>query len=204
MLSVQSSLDRPGESLMATMMTPTGERLLSVEEYLQLPENGRPTELVRGRVVEMNPPYPWHGYVCGMVSLIIGGFAKAQDLGYPMTNDSGVVTERDPDTLRGADFAFYSYTRVPKGTLKKSGYLDVAPDLVVEVRSPDDAWKDILAKVAEYLSAGVTVVCVLDPQRNTATVYRADPPELTLTAEKTLSFPDVLPGFAVPVQRFFE
>jgi Uma2 family endonuclease len=186
------------------MVTPTGERLLSIEEYQQLPGNDRPTELVRGRVVEMRFPYPWHGYMCGLVSRIVGGFALTHDLGYPMINNSGVITERDPDTLPGADFAFYSYARVPKGTLKKRGYLDVAPDLVVEVRSPDDAWKDILAKVAEYLGAGVTVVCVLDPQRNTATVYRPDQPEVTLSAEQILSFPDVLPGFAVPVQRFFE
>ena len=57
------------------------------------------------------------------------------------------ITERDPDTLRGADFAFYSYTQVPKGSFPKRGYLKVPPDLVVEVRSPDDRWKNILSIV---------------------------------------------------------
>ena len=137
---------------MATIATTTGERLLTIDEYVRLPDRGTPTELVRGRVITLNPPYPYHGYVCSNADQIIGGFAKQHDSGYVVTNDSGVVTERDPDTLRAADFAFYSYARVPKGTLAKRGYLTAVPDLIVEVRSPDDRWKDILTKVAEYLS----------------------------------------------------
>src|SRR5437868_12784 len=159
---------------MATMITATGERLLTIEEFAELPDRGRPTELIRGRVVEINPPYSYDGYVCGKVTLIIGGFIQANDLGYSTSNDSGVITEREPDTLRGADFTFHSYAKVPRGKLPKRGYVDVAPDLIIEVRSPGDSWKYILAKAAEYLNAGVVIVCVLDPERETATVYRAD------------------------------
>jgi len=188
---------------MASVATP--ERLITIDEYLQLASQfDGPTELVRGRIVIMNPPYPWHGYVCGRVVLLVGGFIESNDRGYPACNDSGVATEHDPDTMRGADFAFYSYQRLPKGTFKQKGYLSVAPDLVIEVKSPSDAWKNILAKVAEYLNAGVTVVCVLDPERQTATIYQADEPEQTLTAEQTLAFPTVLPGFSAVVKRFFE
>jgi Uma2 family endonuclease len=135
---------------MATVAKREHKSLLTVEEYLQLPPAGRRTELVRGKVVFMNPPFPWHGFVCGKVVLFVGGFIETNDLGYPLCNDSGVVTEQDPDTLRGADFAFYSYQQVPKGTLQKKGYLYVTPKLIVEVKSPDDLWKDVLAKVAEY------------------------------------------------------
>jgi Uma2 family endonuclease len=189
---------------MATMETAAPERLLTIEEYAQLPDNGLPTELVRGRVITLNLPIPFHGFVCSKVNLIMGGFAEANDLGYPVTNDSGIITERDPDTLRGADFAFFSHQRVPKGTLANKGYLTVVPDLAVEVKSPGDRWKDILAKVAEYLNAGVSVVCVLGPERTTATVYQPDHPEQTFTADDTLTLPDVLPGFSALVRRFFE
>jgi Uma2 family endonuclease len=189
---------------MATLDTTAPERVLTVEEYARLGDNGTHTELVRGRVTALNLPIPWHGFVCGKVDRIMGGFAEQQDLGYPVTNDSGIVTERGPDTLRGADFAFYSYKRVPKGSLVKEGYLHVTPDLAVEVKSSDDLWKDILAKVAEYLNAGVAVVCVLDPERTTVTVYRPDQPEQTFAADETLTLPDVLPGFSVVVRRFFE
>ena len=188
---------------MASAATTSSERLLSIEEYQQLPANGQRTELVRGRIITLNPPFPWHGYVCGNVILLAGGFVRDQDRGYVVSNDAGVVTARNPDTLRGADFAFYSYKRVPKGSLAKRGYLAVAPDLVIEVRSPDDLWKDILGKVVEYLNAGVSIVCVLDPERRTATIY--DPnKQVTLQADEELTFPEVLPGFAVKVGRFFE
>lgn len=188
---------------MATTATASGERLLTIEEYLKLPENGRLTELVRGRVITLNPPYPWHGFVCINAAAILLEFVKPADLGYVTGNDSGVITGNNPDTLRGADVAFYSYARVPKGTIAKKGYLDIAPDLIFEVRSPGDRWKDVLAKVAEYLNAGVSVVCVLDPERQTATVYEPDQPETKLTADQELTFPTVLPGFSVRVERFF-
>src|SRR5262249_37678465 len=123
---------------------------------------------------------------------------------YVVLNDAGVITERTPDTVRGADFAFYSYAQVPRGAFPKRGYLNVPPDLVVEVRSPDDRWKNILAKVSEYLNIGVHLVCVLDPEPLTATFYEADKPEVTLPADQDLAFPDVLPGLTVTVQRFFE
>ena len=75
---------------------------------------------------------------------------------------------------------------------------------MIEVRSPDDLWKDILVKVAEYLQAGVDVVCVLDPERSTATIYEPHKPEVTLQADQELTFPSVLPGFSIKVRRFFE
>jgi Uma2 family endonuclease len=119
-----------------------------------------------------------------------------------VSNDSGVVTARDPDTVRGADVGFYSYKQFPKGPLPE-GYLPVAPEVVFEVRSPGDRWRDILAKVAEYLAAGVLRVCVLDQQTETITVYSSDEPEVRLTRDQELVLPELLPGFAVRVSRFF-
>ncbi len=61
-----------------------------------------------------------------------------------------------------------------------------------------------MAKVVEYLQAGVSVVCVLDPERCTATIYQADQPERFLTANDELTMSDLLPGFSVVVRRLFE
>ena len=120
-----------------------------------------------------------------------------------MCNDTGIVTDHDPDTVRGMDVCFYSYSRLPKGPLPAK-YAKVVPELVVEVRSPSDRWSRILKKVSEYLEVGVSVVCVLDPETETARVYRPDDPGRILSANEELTFPDILPGFAVPVRRFFE
>ena len=96
----------------------TVEALLTIEDYAHLPDNGQPTELVRGRIVTMDPPVPRHGQICNKVGRILGDFAE-KDLGHVLNNDSGVVTEHDPDTVRGADIAFYSYPKVPKGPLPR-------------------------------------------------------------------------------------
>jgi Uma2 family endonuclease len=83
-------------------------------------------------------------------------------------------------------------------------YLDVPPDLVVEVLSPSDRWPKVLAKVAEYLDAGTTVVLVLDDERRLGHVYRADAAPRLLPAEEELSIPDLLGDFRVRISRFFD
>ncbi|HUG90045.1 MAG TPA: Uma2 family endonuclease [Planctomycetaceae bacterium] len=177
--------------------------LLTAEEYLRLPDSGRPTELVRGRVIPMNVPKPRHGQVCSRVDRFVGNFADGHDLGHVACNDSGVITERDPDTVRGADVCFYSYSKVPRGPFPE-GYLPVPPDAVFEILSPDNRRPKVLTKVGEYLEANVTVVCVLDPESETVEVFREKGPSQTLSGDDELTLPDVLPGFSVPVRRFFE
>lgn len=179
-------------------------KLLTIAEYLRLPTNGRKTELVRGRVIEVTPPSIFHGYVCGNIAGILREFVLADALGRVMSNDSGVVTERDPDTLRGADVMYYSFARLPPGPLPEAGYGDKAPDLAFEVVSPSDRWSEVLGKVTEYLTAGVTAVCVVNPRDRTVTVYRDRQNPEPVAADAELTLPDVLPGFRVPIRRFFE
>lgn len=185
------------------MATAATETLLTAEEYLALPENAVPNELVRGRIVAMNVPAPRHGEICVQTVYLLRRFLDDHPLGRLVSNDSGVVTQHDPDTVRGADVAFYSYSRIPPGPMPQ-GYLPVIPELVFEVRSPGDRWGRILAKVGEYLEAGVTVVCVLDQMTERCRVYRADDPDHELTTEQELILPDVLPEFRIVVRRFFE
>jgi Uma2 family endonuclease len=177
--------------------------LLTAEEYGHLPDTACPTELVRGRVVAMNPPLPLYGYVCSNVAFLLRDFVSRRDLGRVLSNDSGVITARDPDTVRGADVAYYSFERVPKGPLPEE-YFPVPPELVVEVLSPGDRRSEILAKVAEYLAAGVIAVCVLDPRTQTAQIFYDDEPVVVLEAGDELAFPKLLEGFSAKVGRLFE
>jgi Uma2 family endonuclease len=187
----------------ATATAPAPDHLLTAEEYLQLPDTGAPTELVRGRVIEMNVPYPRHGEICCKVGRIIGNYVDERGLGRVLTNDSGVITERGPDTVRGADVAYYSYARVPRGPLPRA-YLTVVPELVFEVRSPTDRWQRLLAKAAEYLEAGVSVVCILDEMTERVLICRADELPVTLQGDDGLHLPDILGDFRVAVRQFFE
>jgi Uma2 family endonuclease len=181
----------------------TVETRLTAEEFGQMPDDGRRTELVRGRIVELPPTRSRHGKICNKAGRLLGNFADDHDLGHVMNNDSGVVTERGPDTVRGADVVFYSYDRMPKNSIPET-YPTVAPELVIEVRSPSDRWKDINAKVAEYLHVGVLVVCVLDPELRTARLSYSGQLDRTLGPDEELTFPECLPGFRALVRSFFE
>ncbi|MEX2561423.1 MAG: Uma2 family endonuclease [Pirellulales bacterium] len=181
----------------------TTEALLTAEEYARLPDAGRPTELVRGKVVMMNAPGFDHCWICNRIGQLLASFVYLHRLGHVLNNDSGVVTQRSPDTVRGADVAFYSYQRVPKGPRPKV-YPGIAPELVFEVLSPDDRPRKVVEKVAEYLHAGVLCVCVVDPKRRTVVTHHPDGPERTLTADENLEFPAVLPGFSCPARHLFE
>ncbi len=181
----------------------TAEALLTAEEYGTMPDDGRRTELVRGRIVEVGQPNFTHGQICGQAAFLLLTFVKEHDLGRVITNDSGIVTHRDPDTVRGADVAYYSFIRLGKEKTP-SLYPDVPPDLVIEVRSPGDRWREILAKVTEYLHLGVPVVCVLDPESEAAYLYYPDRPNRTLGPDDEVTFPEFLEGFRVAVRRFFE
>ena len=156
-----------------SLASPPVPGLLTAEQFAQRPDPGHPEELVRGRIVPMPVPKPRHGQICGNAYFFIRSHAEANDLGHVLSNNSAVITERGPDTVRGADVAFYSYARVPRGPLP-DGYLPVVPELVVEVVSPSDRWANVLAKVAEYLEAGVSAVVLLNDDRRQAQVFRAD------------------------------
>jgi Uma2 family endonuclease len=181
----------------------TAEALMTAREFGQRPDPGHPEELVQGRIVSMPPPDRRHGYVCLNAGWILASFVREHDLGRVLSNDSGVITEHNPDTVRGADVAYYSYGRLPRGPLP-TGYGPEVPELVVEVSSASDRWIDIHEKVAEYLRAGVLVVLVLDPKPQTAHVFSGNDAPKMLGIEDELVVPEILEGFRVRVGRFFE
>ena len=184
------------------MATVVETKPLTAEEFARRPDPGHPEELVRGEIVAMPQPGARHGEVCGEAAFLLTTYVRQHDLGRVLTNDSGVITERNPDTVRGADVAFYSYARLPKGPAPM-GYPAVAPDLVVEVRSPSERWSDLHEKIGEYLKAGVRAVVVLDPEERTAHVFTDAAAPYSLSPEEELTLPEILGDFRVPVGRFF-
>jgi Uma2 family endonuclease len=178
------------------------QRLLTAEEYGRLPDDGRMTELVRGEVVEVNVPVSRHGEICARIVYLIQRFLEDHPVGRVLSNDSGVITERDPDSVRGPDVTYCSFARIPPGPLSWT-YLSVPPEVVFEVRSPTDRWPAILTKVAEFLNAGVDVVCVADQSTTSIYVYRTDGNSV-FPADKDLALPELHADFHLPVQRIFD
>ena len=167
--------------------------LVTAEELERISIPGKVTELIRGRLVVREPPGTWHGAISAKLTYLLADFVYRQGLGIVFGQDTGFKIGSDPDTVRGPDVAFVARERV--GVIRERGYAELAPDLLAEVLSPDDRPGEVLAKVADWLAAGTTIVWVVDPQRREARVYRQDGSLSVLGSDDALEGENVLPGF---------
>ena len=151
-------------------------------------------ELVRGELVPvMTPAGEQHGALAAFLTMEIGTFARAHDLGRVYV-EVGYRLFSDPDTVRGPDVSFVSRKREAT-TRRRDGFIRGAPDLAIEIASSDKPMTQLTAKAAEYLEAGTRLVWVVDAEQRDARVYRVDGSEVLLGPENALEGEDVLPGF---------
>jgi Uma2 family endonuclease len=176
--------------------------LISGEELARMGDLGR-CELIDGRIVRMSPTNYEHGGVEVNLASLLRAFVRPRKLGRVLAGDVGIYTRRNPDRVRGADVAFItgeSYSRRSRGL----AFLDVAPELVVEVLSPEDRAMDVTQKHREYFAIGVRLVWLADPEAHVVSVYRSLSDVRERKEGDRLTGGDVLPGFEVPVAEIFE
>ena len=170
------------------------------EELAKLPEADL-CELVDGKVVRMSPTSHIHGRIEGRVYRLLSDFVESKDLGQVMVGEVGIYIRRNPDTIRAADVLYISQARYAQS--RSASYLDVAPELVVEVLSPDDSWQAVTRKLADYFSIGVQMVWVVDPDAHQVYAYRSATESKPFAETDTLTAPEVLPGLTAPVAEVF-
>lgn len=175
---------------------------VTIAEFERMPDppDGSRLELVRGEVEVMPPPNGRHGLVCSEIAWLLKNHVKPAKLGWVTTNDTGVVLERGPDTVRGPDVAYWSIARQPD---VPDGYFLIPPDIAVEVLSPDDRRGAVRAKIKEYLFYSVPLVWLVDPELRTVTVYAGTMRGTELDEDDTLDGGNVLPGFSCKVADLF-
>ncbi|MBK1632236.1 hypothetical protein CKO31_16120 [Thiohalocapsa halophila] len=161
-----------------------------------------PGELVRGRFIERPPTGHPHASVEGNIARELGSFVKRQALGKVMPGEVGIITQHDPDTVRGADVVYISNERLAQA--QPDGYLDVPPELTIEVVSPNDRWAEIDEKVSEYLACGVEAVWIIDPRNRRVTCYRSPDEARIYGQDDVIEEPGVLPGLALAVRELFD
>ena len=171
--------------------------LMSADELLHVGIPDKRVELVRGRLVVREPPGYTHGRVTVNLAVRLAAHLEATGALQVLVAETGFTLATNPDTVRGPDLAVLRRDQVP--VPEPRGFLELGPDLVVEVLSPGDRAGGILAKVADWLSAGTKLVWVIDPERRLTRVYRADGSELTVTADQVLDGEDAVPGFSCPL-----
>ena len=177
-------------------------RLITGEELARMP-GGEPCELVEGRIVPVSPGGVEHSLVTANAFRMLDAFARQGRLGRVLTGEVGFYTRRDPDTVRGADVVLISTERYERRT-RTLTFLDVAPELVVEVLSVQDTVMDLTDKLREYFAAAVSLVWVVDPRARRVYAYRSLIDLRELTETDTLSGEDILHGFTARVAALFE
>lgn len=178
------------------------ETLVTGEMLLAMSDMG-PCELVEGRIVHMGPTADDHAGYESNFDEYIKGFVRQHRLGKVRVGEVGIYIRRAPDTLRAADVAFISDARYSQRKQKR-GFLDVAPDLIVEIMSPDDRWSEVTQKLGEYFSIGVRLIWVAEPRTRTVYAYRSLTDVREFKEADYLPGDDVLPGFSVLVAKLFE
>ena len=188
----------PAEPVYVPRMPPPPPALMTADELLHVRIPDKRVELVRGRLVVREPAGLRHGRVAMELARLLANYVDDRGMGRVYAAETGFTVARDPDTVRAPDVAFIRRDRLPDP--EPLGFPDLAPNLVVEVLSPGDRPGEILATVADWLSAGTRLVWVVDPLRRVARVYRQDGSETIVTAEAALEGEEVLPGFACPLE----
>lgn len=181
------------------VIAPTVEKLITGEEFLSMGDSG-PCELVNGRIVPMSTNGGEHGLIESEIIFQLKSFNAQHKSGWVLGGEAGVYVRRNPDTVRGMDAAFISKARHPA---RPKGYLEVAPELIVEVISLNDRWKEIQDKLKEYFTIGVDYIWLIEPEDRTVFIYSELTEVIRLGEADTLQGEGVLSGFTLPLAELF-
>ena len=184
-------------------MTTAKNKLLTAEDLLLLNSRGVKGELVKGVLREKVSAGAEHSFIAGNLLAAFHGHVRPRRLGRVGGTDGGVLMRRNPDTVREPDVFYVSSDRLPLNE-RVRGYLEVVPELVVEVVSPSDSKQDVSEKIAMWLEHGVSMALEVHPSTRTVVCHRPGVPFVTLTGEDVLDGGKVLPGFTLPLSEIFD
>jgi len=183
-------------------MSSTTTQLMTAEELFEMPDDNFRYELVKGELRKMSPAGHKHGRIAMRLSGPLHQYVEEKGLGEVYAAETGFLITSNPDTVRAPDIGFVRQERVEE--VGDSGsYFPGAPDLAVEVLSPDDRVSRVEEKVAEWLEAGTLLVWTISPKLRAITVYRSRTDIKVLTENEMLDGVDVIPGFQYPIARLF-
>jgi Uma2 family endonuclease len=170
--------------------------LLTVEEFLRLPDEPGKQELSYGELIVAPPADLVHSETCRRIQAAI--------FLHLMRTDKGVVyleagARLGPDTIRQPDVSVY-FVRPRK---RKRGEWAPAPDIAIEVLSPSNSAAYIDEKISQYLAAGSKSVWIVNPETRRVRIYRADGSHTAIEEPHNLTDEAVLPGFSLSLTELF-
>lgn len=174
------------------------------EDLLRMGDAGKGYDLVDGQLEERAVSF-LSSFVAGKAYKALDRHADAGGLGWVVPEGTSFQCFPARGKVRRADTAFIALARLTPELASTAGHCPVAPDLVVEVISPDDRAANVNQKTREWLDAGVRLVWVIDPDARTVFAYHRDRPATADIVREgdTLTGDPVLPGFALPAADLF-
>lgn len=193
---------RPGMSAQPSTAQPSTGSQTTGEHLAGMPDDGLRRELVNGEIREMSPAGFDHGVIALNVAADLRRFVRAHRLGLVVAAETGFRLSRDPDTVRAPDAAFVRSDRLPPRQ-DRQRFLDLAPDLAVEVVSPSDRASEVVEKALSWLAAGTSLVWVVYPSQQLVAVHSAGGIVVHVDRAGVLDGASVLPGLSLPVADLF-
>jgi len=138
-----------------------------------------------------------HGKIAGRLCHWLTAYTMPRKLGHVLTAETGFLLARDPDTVRVPDVSF-----LRAGRAIAQGFVEGAPELVVEIVSPSDRRTAVADKVLEWIEAGASAVWVVSPRARTVTVHEGAQARI-LEESDTLDGGSVVPGFTLDLGELF-
>jgi len=172
-------------------------------DWCSLPDNDDFNwELDRGQPVQVPFGSRQHGFVCANVGGVLGNFVYPRRCGYLCSNNTGVIVERNPDSVLGPDLLYFRESK----SLKEMSWFFVTnpPQLAVEVLAPEDSITRMSHRIERFLGFGVSSFWLVDPQARAVTIYQPAATICVLKEDNDLSGGSLLPGFCCQVGDLFE
>jgi Uma2 family endonuclease len=177
-------------------------RLMTAAELEHLPDDGQRHELVRGELRTMAPTNSLHARATSRFDRSLGNYVEAHDLGEVLAGDPGFLLTVNPDTVRAPDIAFIQRERWDAVTQER-GFWVGAPDLAVEIISPNDLYTEVEEKVADFLEHGTPLVLVVNPRRQTIAAHRPGQPVHKYAGNEVVQAEDIIPGWSLALPDLF-
>lgn len=172
---------------------------MSLEAFAALPDDGYRYEYVKGVATMMSPAGGLHGRIAIQIAALLWSYFDAGESGHIFDSSTGY---RLPNgDVRTPDVSVILPGRLPDER-DPQGFIDIPPDLAVEVISPSERYEDIQQKITQYLAWGVKAVWIVEPATRTVTIHTADG-VTRLASGDTLEAGPAAPGFACRVERLF-
>ncbi len=182
-------------------MATVASKIYTPADLLKMPDNNN-IELVNGELVE-KPVSALSALVEANISGYLHAFCVAHKTAVVLSSTNGIQCfTDDPNKIRKPDVSVYTKERFTREHLLE-GWVSIPPDLAVEVVSSRDEFAEVTERIEEYLTAGVKLIWVIDPENEIVYIHRQDGSVAKLHRNDELSGEDILPGFTCKVADLF-